>query len=107
MYYTDTKVCKIIYREINETNFEYIFEPLYKNIDALENFKGIQGIDLSLRKKQYVRRNMMPSFIFEHNPLPGKKIFNKSVKIQGKCLLEYLATCGKLYFGDKLYIKPL
>lgn len=101
---TSLAICKITYIESCETDFEYIFEPIYENIDKLDNFRGIQGLNLSLRKTQYVRKNSMPTFLFEHNTLSGKKSFNISKRIEGMCLLEYLAHTTKQYFGDKMYI---
>lgn len=104
IYQKNLAICKISYFESCETDFEYVFEPIYENIDQLENFRGIQGIDLSLRKAMYVRKNLMPTFLFEHNTLPGNKSFHISKKIEGMCLLEYLANTTKQYFGDKMYI---
>ena len=101
----EISICTITYIEKSETDFQYVFEPDYKYIDKLENFRGIQGIDLSLRKQSYIRKNILPSFLFEHNPLPGKKSFQVSRKINGMCLLEYLANCDKQYFGDQLKIR--
>ena len=107
IYYKDINICKITYSESSETDFQYIFEPIYKNIDRLTDFRGIQGIDLSLRKAKYIRKNQMPSFIFERNPLPEKIECQISKKINGMCLLEYLAHLNKHYWGDKLQIKDV
>lgn len=106
IYAMELSICTITYIEAEETDFQYIFEPNYENIAKLKDFRGIQGIDLSLQKKTYIRRNIMPSFIFEHNPLPGKKTFRISRNINGMCLLEYLVNSNKKYFGDKLEIRP-
>ena len=105
IYKMEIPICTIKYIEESETDFQYIFEPDYENIDRLKNFRGIQGLDLSLRKQSYIRKNILPSFLFEHNPLPGKKSFQVSQKINGMCLLEYLANCDKQYFGDQLKIR--
>ena len=105
IYALGLPICTITYIELDETNFRYIFKPIYNNIDKLIDFRGIQGIDLSLRKKEYIRRNMIPSFIFEHNPLPGKKSYQISQKVNGMCLLEYLANSDIKYFGDNMQIK--
>lgn len=105
IYSNDVKICQVIYREFDEHTFEYIFYPYYDAIDSLVNFKGIQGIDLNLRREKYVRKNMLPVFIFEHSPLSGKKSFYKANRIAGMTLLEYLSNCKLQYFGDNLYIR--
>lgn len=107
IYYLDFKICEIRYIEDNTTEFEYVFIPDYTIIDRIKGFKGIQGIDLSLRRKEYHRKNMIPSFIFEHNNLPGKKTFHRAVRIDGVCLLDYISRHSVTYFGDKLTIRPL
>ena len=106
IYYKDICICTVTYVESAECEFEYIFEPKYDVIDSLSGFKGIQGIDLDLRKDKYIRRNMIPTFIFEHNPMSGKKSFHKAERVNGKCLLEYLSYSNLRYFGDNLSIKP-
>lgn len=107
IYYFDKRICKITYIENDICDFDYIFEPDYKIIDTLNNFHGIQGINLSLRKKEYIRHNMLPTFIFEHSPLAGKKSFNKAHRIDGLTLLEYLSKSPLQYFGDNLSIRAI
>ena len=46
IYYKDINICKITFSESSETDFQYVFEPIYKNIDRLTDFRCIQGIDL-------------------------------------------------------------
>lgn len=106
IYHTNIPICKLTYIEYSEIDFKYVFEPIYSNLDKLDNFRGIQGIDLSLRKTMYIRKNQMPNFIFEHNILSGKKNFYVSKHIDGMCLLEFLANSNNQYFGDKMYIRP-
>ena len=119
IYNFEKKICRIIYREYSCEEFEYIFEPYYDEIDSTIGFKGIQGINLSLRKKEYVRKNIIPSFIYEHSHLTfefrdnkcyvrdriGNNDFHYANKIGDVTLLEYLATCDIKYFGDNLTIR--
>lgn len=98
------KICKITYVEHDESSFEYVFEPDYEVIDSLSSFRGIQGIDLSLRMDKYVRRNMIPSFLFEHRCRPGIINFQHTERIDGLCLLDYLVVARPDYFGDNMYV---
>jgi hypothetical protein len=109
IYYDSLKICEISYSDNDIDSYEYVFEPIYQALDSLSgtSFRGIQGLDLSLRLKQYVRRNIQPVFIFEHNPLPKKKDFRSLQRIDQCTLLEYLAKNELNYFGDNLRIKPL
>ena len=107
IFYSDRKICKVIYHEYDESNFEYVFQPDYEEIKGLENFRGIQGLNLKLHKEEYVRRNMLPTFIFEHTPLAGKKDFYKANRINNLTLLEYLAQSEMKYFGDNLSLRLL
>lgn len=121
IYFNDTRICRITYREYSCADFEYIFEPFYEEIDSLVGFKGIQGINLSLRKKEYVRKNIIPSFIYERSPLTfeftdkkcyvsnriGDKNFHFANSIEGISLLEYLARSNLTYFGDNLTIRNI
>lgn len=103
--YSDRKICKVVYYEYDESNFKYVFEPYYDEIKELRNFRGIQGLNLKLHKKEYIRRNMLPTFIFEHSPLAGEKDFHKANRINNLTLLEYLAQSDMKYFGDNLTLK--
>lgn len=108
IYFDEIKICKISYSDNNLDTYEYVFEPLYQVLDALSptEFKGIQGVDLRLRKEKYVRKNLQPVFIFERNPIRKKKNFQELQRVGGISLLEYIAKSNMSYFGDKLNIKP-
>lgn len=105
IYCSHVRICRITYIEHSLESFEYVFEPDYSAIDSLDGFRGIQGIDLSLHKDRYVRKNMLPSFLNEHNPHPVKMSFQKAQRINGMCLLEYICHCNNEYFGDNLIIR--
>lgn len=109
IYYNQIKICKILYFDDNMGSYMYIFEPIYDVLDSLKDttFRGIQGIDLSLRKEKYIRKNLQPVFIFERNPIRGKKHFKELQRVENQTLLEFLANNDKQYFGDNLSIKAL
>lgn len=108
IYFEDIRICRISYFDNGIDSYEYIFEPFYHILDSLNdaNFRGIQGIDLSLRKDKYIRKNLQPVFIFERNPIRKKKNFRGLQRINGTTLLEFIANSNMSYFGDKLNIKP-
>ena len=51
IYYDGVKICKITYSDNDVDSYKYVFEPIYETLDQLSksNFRGIPGIDLSLR----------------------------------------------------------
>lgn len=109
IYYINIKICKITYSDNDVDSYKYVFEPIYEALDKLSNsnFRGIPGIDLSLRKKEYIRRNLQPVFIFERNYIRGKKNFKELQRVGNRTLLEFLTDSNMCYFGDKLNIKSL
>ena len=60
-------------------------------IDLLDYdlFDGIPGLDLSLKKEKYTRKNIIPVFISERSP--GKNREN---------LYELLHDCNMNYYND-------
>ena len=108
IYIKDTRICKITYIELNYETFEFIYEPDYSVIATLKDFKGIQGINLSLKLERFVRRNMMPSFIYEHAPIGGVEFrgrLNHAKRINGLDVITFLCEIENNYFGDKLHIE--
>ena len=63
-------VSEIEYKIWKNEEFEYRFRPNYSVIDLLDTslFQGIPGIDLDLRKEEYIRKNAVPTFISERAP---------------------------------------
>ena len=92
IYFNSLKICKLSYYDNNKDSYEYIFEPIYQVLDALDplEFKGIQGLDLTLRKEKYIRKNLQPVFIFERNPIRKKKNFRELQRVDGISLLEFI-----------------
>jgi hypothetical protein len=109
IYYKNTRICKITYSDNDVDSYKYIFEPIYNSIELLSdsNFRGIPGIDLSLRLNKYERINIQPVFIFERNYIRGKKNFKELQRVGNKSLLEFLTNSSLCYFGDKLTIRSL
>ncbi len=109
IYYNNIKICKITYSDNDVDSYMYVFTPIYDSLDLLSNsdFRGIPGVDLSLRLNKYIRRNLQPVFIFERNYIRGKKNFKELQRVGNRTLLEFLADSNMCYFGDKLTIKSL
>ncbi len=107
IYYENVRICKISYSDNDIDSYEYVFEPIYEALDSISNsdFRGIPGIDLSLRHEKYIRKNLQPVFIFERNPVRGKKNFRELQRVGSGTLLEFLTNNDLHYFGDKLNIK--
>lgn len=103
------KICKLEYFEDENNNFFYVFSPNYLAINLLNKriFCGIQGIDLTLKKKHYVRKNIVPSFISERIPKKSRTNLKELIgntKIDDYKPLEWLKKTKTRYFGDNLYV---
>lgn len=108
IYFEKTRICKITYKELNAQSFEFIYEPDYTAISSLKDFRGIQGINLGLKLEKYVRKNMMPSFIYEHAPIGGVEFrsnLHMAKRIDGLDVITYLCKTRFQYFGDSLHIE--
>ncbi|MBD5515207.1 MAG: hypothetical protein HDR06_11370 [Lachnospiraceae bacterium] len=104
-------ICKLEYCE-EDKNFKYIFTPDYKMIAFLQQNKGIdisiQGINLNLHKKCYVRENFVPAFISERTPLRSRANLKEllgNVNPSEYIPLQWLKYTDLEYFGDKLIVK--
>ena len=105
-------VCKIEYREWENEEFEYRFMPLYSVIDLLDQsiFQGIPGIDLAKRKAEYVRKNIVPTFISERAPGKNREELWKLLEDCGMTYLnqlEWLIKTDTHYIGDRLYVRKI
>jgi hypothetical protein len=106
------KIAKIVYTEREDESFTYVFTPYYNVIDLLSPpvFQGIPGLDLDLRKPDYVRENSIPVFISERAPGKNREDLWELLKnAQMKYLnqLEWLIRTKTRYPGDRLYVKKL
>ena len=63
-------VSKISYTVREDESYKYVFTPNYSVIDLLtyNEYQGIPGLKMELRKEEYVRENMVPVFISERSP---------------------------------------
>ena len=103
-------VCAITYTVWEDDSFEYAFEPNYAVVDLLSapDFQGIPGLDLSLRKRRYVRHNRVPVFVEERSPAPNREDLWALLEEQGMDhlnRLEWLIRSGMRYGGDNLYVR--
>lgn len=69
------EVGAITYLVREDESFRYTFVPNWPVIDLLEPplFQGVPGYDLSLRKTEYVRENVTPTFVSERAPSESRE----------------------------------
>lgn len=103
------RVSKLEYVLYEDDSFSYTFTPNYSVIDLLTTdlFQGIPGLDIDLRKSQYVRRNTTPVFISERTPGENREDLWELLE---ECNMDYLNRLEWLirtktrYSGDRLYV---
>lgn len=105
------KIAKIEYREWEDGTFEYNFKPFYNVIDMLPDrlFQGIPGLDLSLKKDVYERKNIVPTFIAERTPSERREdlwALMEESGMQSLNRLEWLIKTDKKYSGDGFFVMP-
>ncbi len=71
------KICKITYRLFEDESFEYVFEPNYFLIDLLDSkyFQGIPGLNLDLKKQEYIRKILFQHLLVKEYLKRIEKIF--------------------------------
>lgn len=104
------KVADITYTEREDESFRYEIAPNYSVISLLSSlyFQGIPGIDLDLKKKVYIRENVIPVFISERTPGNNRENFwelLKDCEMEYPNPLEWLIRTKTRYPGDSLYVK--
>ena len=104
------KVAKIEYEEWEDGQFEYRFKPFYSVIDMLPShlFQGVPGLDLSLRRACYERRNTVPVFISERSPSENREDVWQLLEESGMDALnrlEWLIRTNRRYSGDRFFVK--
>jgi len=102
------RVSKIEYVLREDESFSYTFTPNYSVIDLLTTdlFQGIPGLNIDLRKPQYVRENTIPVFISERTPGENREDLWKLLEDCGMDYLnrlEWLIRTNTRYSGDRLY----
>ena len=110
-YHLEYRVCTISYFLNEEGGFRYVFSPNYSVIDLTspDFFQGIPGLNLDLRKEEYVRENRTPTFISERVPQKNREDYADLLKDAGMTYMEpllYLIKTDKFYSGDFLYLRP-
>ena len=103
------RLCRIDYTVRDDGHYSYVFKPDYSVIDMLSTplFQGIPGLDLDLRKEEYVREDMVPVFISERTPGENRvDLWDllQSVGMDHLNRLEWLIRTDMQYFGDPMYV---
>lgn len=109
-YNFEYHVSKIEYIEKEDESYSYLFTPNYSVIDLLPSsiFQGIPGLNLDLRKKEYRRDNMVPTFISERTPGENRVDLWELLEACNMTYLnrlEWLIRTDLRYSGDPLYVK--
>ena len=103
------RVCIIEHLENEDGSFEYRFFPNYAVIDLLNSdvFQGIPGLNLELKEKVYIRKNILPVFISERVPSINREDYYEildSVNMKFMEPIEFLIRSKQRYSGDHLYV---
>ena len=103
-------VSKISYTVREDESYKYVFTPNYSVIDLLtyNEYQGIPGLKMELRKEEYVRENMVPVFISERSPNKNREDLWEllaEVGLDYHNQLEWLIRTDTRYSGDRFYVK--
>lgn len=110
-YNFEYRLCTISYFLNDDESFKYVFEPNYSIISLTSAifFQGIPGLNLDLHKKEYIRDNVLPTFISERVPNKNREDYHEllaEVNMSFMDPLLYLIKTNKYYSGDYLYLIP-
>lgn len=108
-YSIDYAVATIEQILFDDDSFEYIIKPNYSVISLTDSsfFQGIPGLNLELKSKEYIRNNMVPTFIYERTPQKNREDLwqlLEEVNLDYYNPLEWLIRSNKTYTGDKLSV---
>lgn len=108
-YNIEYRICEIKYTLNKDESFEYIFTPNYSVINLLETdiFDSIPGLDFDLKRKEYKRKNIIPTFISERVPKESRQDYYELLKKRDMDYMdpiEYLIRSKSRYSGDTLYV---
>ena len=103
-------VCTIEQVTYEDQTYKYIFKPLYDIIDLCDTsfFQGIPGLNLELKKNEYIRENKTPTFIYERTPQENRQDLwdlLEEVGMEYLDKLEWLIRTDRAYTGDNLIVK--
>lgn len=109
-YGIEYKISKITYKEREDESFLYVFRPYYEVIDMLGPglFQGIPGLNLETHREEYVRENIIPTFISERSPGKNRENLAEMLEQVGMTYLnqlEWLIRTDTRYSGDRMYVK--
>ena len=105
-------IATIRYIVRDDESFQYEIEPNYAVIDLLgpQDFQGIPGVNLSLRKPIYVRENTTPTLIADRAPMDNREDLWQLLEAYGMDYLdpvEWLVRSQKRYIGDKFFFRAI
>ena len=103
-------VCVIEQVTYEDETYKYIFKPIYDVIDLCDTsfFQGIPGLNLELKKNEYIRENKTPTFIYERTPQENRQDLwdlLEEVGMEYLDKLEWLIRTDRAYTGDNLIVK--
>lgn len=102
-------VCDLEYILNEDNSFKYIFKPNYSVIELLSSdiFQGIPGLNLDLRKEEYIRDDRIPTFISERVPSEAREDYYELLAKRNMDFMDpilYLIRSNEQYSGDKLFV---
>lgn len=102
-------LCVITYILYEDDTFEYIFEPNYSVVGLLPTsfFDTLPGINLDLKKKKYIRKNITPTFISERVVGKNREDYFELLKERNMDFMDpiiYMIRSKKQYSGDRLFV---
>lgn len=102
-------LCEITYILNEDETYKYIFKPNYNVIDLLDAdlFQGIPGLNIDLRKNEYIRENILPTFISERVPSDNREDYYElleKVSMEYMDPIQYLIRTDQRYSGDNLFV---
>ncbi len=105
------RVADIFYYLNDDDSFKYVFKPNYAVTELISSwyFQGIPGLNLDLKKEEYIRENRVPVFISERVPSPRREDYFElleKVNMDYMDPIEYLIRTKERYSGDKLFVVP-
>ncbi len=103
-------VCEIEYIIKEDESYKFIFKPNYNIIELTNDdfFQGIPGLNLELKKEEYVRENIMPVFISERCPMKNRENLYEELMEAGLDYynpLEWLINTDYKYSGDNFFVE--
>ena len=109
-YNIEYALCYIEQIYYEDDSFEYVFRPYYNMIELCNDsfFQGIPGINLDMKKKEYIRENKTPTFIYERTPQENREdlwTLLEEVNLEYLDKLEWLIRSKREYTGDSLFVK--